>query len=231
MYGTSNRELILQHPRNVTIRGGETVKLEWIDRRTQIPNRKRELKKVINLMAQSGGHEEWKQLPTLLKGLRMIRKPVSGWHLDFVLRKIIEANQFQVLLHCVRNASQTGMSLKQPEVLEAVLWSLHLSAQAAGWSEAATMQAIKNADFIAMQLQSSLHGGGENLSAEDARRKPETLGLYLELVAVLAHQHRGAIDTDGNVGAYSERLLANIEADGATTVCIVSPRPLRRARN
>ena len=130
---------------------------------------------------------------------------------DKIVRSAVEMGGLGTILQCLHQAHNTGMTLKRDEVLNGVVWGLHDMAQRGGWSEKATAKAIKDANEVAMQLESEEHGSGKVLRADDPRKRPDVLGVYLELTAVYAYKHQNGKDVDGKVRAYTERLLANIE--------------------
>ena len=130
-----------------------------------------------------------------------------------IVRLATDMGKFGVVLACVNSAHNTGLTLKDPEVLEQVIWSLRQVAQNGEWSEEATAKAIKDANDVASQLESDAHGSGKHVGKEDPRRSPYVLGIFLELAAVYASRFKGGEDVDGKVRAFADRLLSNISED------------------
>lgn len=118
--------------------------------------------------------------------------------------------QFGIILQCLKVANNTGLTLRDPETLEATIWGLRQIADQQDWSEEATATAIKHANEVASQLESEAHGTGKRIRKDDPRRDPFVLGVFLELAAVYAWRFKGGKDVDGKVKVFAERLLFNV---------------------
>lgn len=214
IFGTKSRQTLADNPQTVKI-GGEDVQLQWMERRKEIPNRRKLLHKAFDLMAAGEG-KEWQNLPALLTGLKGAGAPAGEKTLGRIVRKAIQAGRTGVVVQCLQQGVSTGMTLDKEEVLENVTWGLHATAQRDGWSEAAVLKALKAANQVGMLLETEEHGGGRVLHENDARRRPEVIGVFLELAAVHAFRFQDGKDVDGKAKTYAERLLGCI--DGAIQV-------------
>ena len=215
-----NRAFLAENPQTVTL-GSEEIQLEWIDRKLGgIPNRVKLLKKTVKLMAD-GETSDWNNLPALLTGLCKAKRTPTDRQLAKMVRLAVNKGRFGTVLQCLHQAHNTGMSMKKPEVLDAVVWGLREIAQKGKWSEQSLEKAIRDAKEVAMRLEDLEHGTGKYVGKGDPRRRPEVLGVFLELAAVYASRFQDGKDVDGKVKAYAERLLANIE--GAERVSCIPP--------
>lgn len=218
IYKTKYKQLLEENPQTVEI-GGEKIDLEWVDRAKDIPDRKKSVLKAIKLMAR-GEPREWNNLPALLTGLKKCKATPGKDQMEHIIRLANASGRFGILLQCLHQAHNTGMTMKRREVLNGMILGLHHTAQSNDWSKEGTEKAIREANEIALQLESEEHSSGRVLEPSDARRKPELLGLFLELASVHAWKFQDGKDADGKVRAYAERLLYNL--DGAEQVCTSS---------
>lgn len=189
-----------------------------MDRRTEIPNRTKLLNQALELMAKEGeSGKGWVNLPSLLAGVEGARIAGRGRkgerearRMGKVVRMAGNVGRLGVVVQCLREVERTGMSLRDAEVLDEVLWQLHAHAQRGEWSEEAVGRARKWAEQVAGLLERQEHGGGSYVRGRDVRMQPKVIGVFLELAAVNAYKYQGGKDVDGKVKAYTERLLACI---------------------
>ena len=212
--GFKSKQMLEDNPQTVEI-GGEEIQLKWIDRTKGLPRRKRLVKDIVNLVEQVNEGEAWANLPALLTAMKHTNGPPCPQDMERIVRKAMLCGRVGTVLQCLNQAQHTGMSLAREEVLENVIWGLHDLAQREGWSEPATRKALRDANQVALLLESEEHGSGHFLRQNDPRRRPEVLGTFLELAAVYAYKHQGAQDADGKVKAYTQRLMDCIKDSGA----------------
>ncbi|EMC93970.1 hypothetical protein BAUCODRAFT_112632 [Baudoinia panamericana UAMH 10762] len=219
IFGTKYRQQLLDNPQTALV-GDEEVPLTWIDRRKEIPSRNKLFVRALELMSKGARDEyggDWKNLTALLTALKGVSKSkghekrdVREERMGRIVRKVAEAGHLEIVIHCLKISKQTGLSLKQEDVLENVVWAMHHAAQKAGWSEEAVTKSLKHARAIGLLLESEQHGGGAVLREDDPRTRPEVVGVFLELSAVFAYRYGGGKDEDGSVKMYAERLLSCI---------------------
>lgn len=215
MFGTKWKQYLIDNPQVVSV-GDEDVELYHINRRSELPNRNKLFLKAIELM-RNGEQGDWKNLPPLLAGLKRMKKEPNDGQLAKIVRIATNCGRFGTILQCLHQAEHTGMTLKKPEILDAVMTALRQIAYSDGWSEPSTLKALRDANEVALQLEDEDHGSGKFLQENDARRRPEVISVFLELAAVYAQKHQEGKDVDGKVKAYAERLLANV-SDPARTM-------------
>jgi hypothetical protein len=222
IFGLRNRQLLEENPQSVTL-GDEEIDLQWIDQRTEIPNRVKLLKKAMRLM-RDGEKADWNNLPALLIGLRQVKKTPNPRQLAKLVRLAANAGRFGIILQCLHRAPQTGMTMKHEEILQAVMWAVRALGRGSvgGWEKEGLEKAIKDADEVATCLEDEDHGTGRFITPNDPRTRPEVLGVFLELSAVHAVKYQDGKDESGRVKAFAERLLGRI--DGAEGVCAVDIR-------
>jgi hypothetical protein len=211
IFGIKNREYLEESPQTTTI-GGEEIQLEWIDQRTEIPNRRKLMKRVLQLMKE-GEPQDWENLPKLLLGLTRAKKTPSPRQLAKMVRLATNAGRFGIVMRCLQRPIATGMSMEKEEVLRAVMWALREvgRGERGGWEQEGVGKALRDANEIASLLESEGHGSGTYVKKNDPRTRPEVLAIFLELAAVQAWKFQDGMDTDGRVRAFAERLLSNVE--------------------
>lgn len=185
-----------------------------MDRRRDIPAKRPLVNKALSLMREP---EDWKQLPSLLEGLTKGDGKTAIDVQEKMVRKAIEADQYSVILRCLRRSHATGITLKHDTILTQVLWGLHRSAQLGDWDEKRLRKAIRQANELALLLESDDHGTGKKVAANDPRTRPATIAVFLELAAVSSFKFYAGRDHDGSVKRYAERLMACFQH--STEVC------------
>lgn len=209
IFGTKNRKQLEDNPQTVQI-GDEEIQLQWMDRHTEIPNRKVLIRQALSLMEQSGDRKAWSNLPSMLVGLTHIGVKLDEKMMDMIVRKAVLAGRLDIIIQCLEQSRFTGMTLKREEVLRNVIWGLHGHAQKAGWSESAVRKGLAEARQLALMLEAEEHGTGKVLTSDDPRQRPEIIGVFLELAAVNAYKHQDKTDQGGVLAAYATRLLSCI---------------------
>jgi hypothetical protein len=209
IYGTKYKQQLTDNPQQTQL-GDEVITLQWLDRRKDIPNRTKLFHQSIELMAE-GEAKDWNNLPALLTGMKATRAKLSSEQMGKVVRKAAENGKMGVVIQCLQQAQNTGLTLREEDVLYNVIWALHLHAQEAEWSEEATAKALRWAEEVGSLLETSEHRVGMvRKGVKDVRRRAEVIGIFLELAAVQAHLHKGGKDVGGKVKMYAGRLLASI---------------------
>lgn len=209
IFGTKNRKQLEDNPQTVQI-GDEEIQLQWMNRHTEIPNRKVLIRQALSLMEQSGDRKAWSNLPAMLVGLTHIGVKLDEKMMDMIVRKAILSGRLDIIIQCLEQSRFTGMTLKREEVLRNVIWGLHSQAQKAGWSESAVRKGLAEARQLALMLEAEEHGTGKLLTEDDPRQRPEIIGVFLELAAVNAYKHQDKTDQGGVLAAYATRLLSCI---------------------
>ncbi|KAK4621695.1 hypothetical protein CLAFUW4_07598 [Fulvia fulva] len=203
------RQQLIDNPQTAIV-GGEEITLQPINPREGWPHRRSIVAKAINGII-NGETKDWLNLPMLLQGLNEgVKKAASDSLMEKIVRKAFQAKQLGVVIGCLHQAEQTGMTLKSDPVLRAFLAGLHDLAQESGWNKGALERALRDAKVISQLLESKKHGTEGTVRKDDPRIRPEVLGVFLELASVYAWKYDGKRDTEGLVKAYAERLLSNL---------------------
>ena len=222
VFKSKNKNFLQENPQAVNI-AGEEVQLEHLGGRGVMPNRKKQLSQVLRLL-RNGEPGDWKTLPNLLRGLHMMGKDPPPRVRAKIIRLATVRGQFGIILKCLQIATHSGLTLGDPETLEATIWGLRQVADEQDWNEEATARAIKLANEVAEQLESEAHGTGKYVRKGDPRRSPFVLGVFLELAAVYAWRFKEGKDADGKVKVFAERLLFNIgEEDKVVSISMHNP--------
>ncbi|KAH9832134.1 hypothetical protein Tdes44962_MAKER08824 [Teratosphaeria destructans] len=214
IFGTKHKQFLEDNPQVIDI-AGEDVELKWIDRRTEIPNRTKLLHEALDLIFESDDHTAWAQLLHILIGMKRANalSKLEGRAFGKIVRKAGEAGRLGIVLRCLAQSELTGMTLRNRELLDQLVCGLHDVAQKSGWEKEAVQKALKEAHMVARLLETEEHGGGRYVEEDDARRRPEIIGVFLELAAVNAYKHYNGEDREGNVRIYANRLLSCLDQD------------------
>ncbi|KAI7465892.1 hypothetical protein KC357_g7530 [Hortaea werneckii] len=209
--GRKYRQQLQDNPVTVNV-ADEEVNLEWLDREKDIPNRTDLFHRAIDLMASTNN---WTNLPSLLTGLKHSGAKLDEKALGKTVRKAASAGRIGIIIQCLQQSTNTGLTLRHEEVLQNVLWALHSHPQLTGWQdEEALLHSLKAANQIALLLETPEHNPyikttkNHILRPHDPRRSPEVLALFLELAAVYSWRFQAGKDTDGKVMTYTSRLLS-----------------------
>lgn len=219
VFRNKNRNFLADNPQSVSI-GREIFQLEFLGGYGVMPNRKKQLAHVFKLL-RDGEPDDWHNLPNLLRGLHMMGKDPPPRDRAKIIKIATTKGQFGIVVKCLVAAQQTGLTLEDPQTLEATIWALRQVAELEDGSEEATAQAIKYGNDIAAQLESPAHGARKIAGKSDPRRNQFVLGVFLEMSAVYAYRFKGREDVDGRVRAYAERLLYNMSEEDNLVSSIV----------
>ncbi|KAI7523150.1 hypothetical protein KC343_g21587 [Hortaea werneckii] len=209
--GRKYRQQLQDNPVTVNV-ADEEVNLEWLDREKDIPNRTDLFHRAIDLMASTNN---WTNLPSLLTGLKHSGAKLDEKTLGKTVRKAASAGRIGIIIQCLQQSTNTGLTLRHEEVLQNVLWALHATPQLTGWANEETLlHSLKAANQIALLLETASHNPcikspkNHILRPQDPRRRPDVLALFLELAAVYSWKFQSGRDSDGKVGTYTARLLS-----------------------
>ncbi|KXT03486.1 hypothetical protein AC578_1545 [Pseudocercospora eumusae] len=211
-----NKQYLEENPQTTQI-GGEEIELEWIDvakRPSEVPLCKKAFQIIFNSKDNS-----WENLPRLLRAIAETNPkgkgttPLTRPELERIVRKAVEQSKLSVVLRCLQPNAGTGISLKGPRLVEALIVGVRQTALRSNWEENHVAIALERFQELMSLFEREEHGGGKYLRPGDARRRPEVLGTLLELAAVYTYKHGGGEDTNGVVKTYADRLLSILEAD------------------
>jgi hypothetical protein len=202
------RKILQTEPVVVTIDDQEFT-LAPINLKRDVPDRGKSLKKALSLMKEK---KDWDNLPNLMMGFN--DKPsFMGKQKDFfnpvmksvVVRMAGQAGHQDVILECLRRASNTGLTLSEEQTVGAVFFWIHNKAYSSEWAASDTKTALKWAEMVDEMLEDPKYTGGALKGEADPRLDPRVIGLLLELASMRAAKN--GTDEEGKVTAYAQRLL------------------------
>lgn len=212
IYSTKNKKLLASEGAKATI-GEEEFTLEFIDRTRDHPSGDKVLWQAISMMKEPG---DWTNLPRLLHGLNnadaLKFNTKNEWKKEKLVRKIGKAGRQDILLECIRQSTQTGLTLKDGVFIAEVLRWFQAKARDSEYEAEATSKSLKWAKLVATMMEDPSHTGLKN-STGSAWNVSEVPGILLGLAAVRASKHLGGEDRDGDVALYAQKLVQSLSKD------------------
>ncbi|KAI9740416.1 MAG: hypothetical protein M1834_004996 [Cirrosporium novae-zelandiae] len=202
IYKTKNSSAITTEPMIITV-AHEDFQLEPLNKLNE-PSSRKALKKILPLMKDP---MDWRNLSSLLAGLKTASRYPKKGQLVQMARKANEAGMQNIILNCARQVTKTGFRLKDRELVWEVIFGAHLKGQQSGWDEEGTKKALTEAEQVLYLLEEEKHCGGSVFSDRDPRIQPEIVGLALELAAARATKHANGEDADDKVENYAAKLM------------------------
>ena len=205
IWSPKNNEMLLNEPGiTVELGDGERLKLMPADP-FAIPNPRKEMPKILALMKQPG---DWRNLMGLLEGLKIAHQVPPLDHMEKIVRKAHESGKVGTIIQCAERVHRTGLSLKNPSVFEEVMLAYHTKAQNAGWKGEEVDRALRQAEHAVFMLEAKEHKPKSKDGTIDPRRKPEVVGILLELAAVRSVRNLDKVDQGQKVADYVAKVLA-----------------------
>lgn len=185
--------------------GEEEFRLQHIDIKNNVPPVKDSLRKAMDLMKD---RPDWENLVGLLEGFHKARETSKElWVNNVVVRRLGEAGRQDILLECLRQASQTGMRLRTVGTTHLVLGAISKKAIESKWDATETEKALRWSEQVLDLLEDPKHYPIEASPLIESRRRPEIIGQVLQLAAVKASKHQDGKDLDGKVEQLSRKVL------------------------
>ncbi|KAK6433642.1 hypothetical protein LTR95_010174 [Oleoguttula sp. CCFEE 5521] len=214
IFQTKHKQTLLDNPQTATL-GGEEIPLQWIERRTEIPAKRKLVKDAIRLMSESKNAGDWANLPALLHGLQTCSaSPPKAVLVESIVRKSVAAGQVGVILMCLTSHRTTDLTLaRYPTMTRLLAPAIHSTALAGEWSEDALHKALTQARALGLLLEASEHQLPKDSPHADPRKNPALIGVFLSLSAAHTHLFPSSSPGEGSratVAAYTTRLLANL---------------------
>jgi len=178
-----------------------------LDHRKDEPNTRASFAKVIALMGETG---DWKNLAGWLEGLRTARRRVWGWQLEKVVRRAVEGGRVGVVHDCLRRVEGTGLGLWDLRVAREVVWGAVAKAREGGWSREGVERGVKFAEDV-WELMFDPRHGEKMVGREDAKKRPEVIGVLVQMHAAKAVLFGEGKDEGGKVERYTGLMLARWE--------------------
>jgi len=185
--------------------GDEEFRLQHIDLMNDVPPIQDSLRRALSLMKE---RSDYGNLLGLLEGLRKPGLPSNKqWMNKVIVRTLGQAGRQDILLECLRQASQTGVRLRNFGITFDVLNSLSKKAVESKWNATETEKALRWSEQVLDLLEDPKHSPSAVSPLFDSRKRPEVIGQVLQLAAVKASKHQDGKDLDGKVEQLSRRVL------------------------
>jgi hypothetical protein len=187
---------------------GKDIRLEYFNALENSPNRRRTFNEALELSVET---QDWQNWPGLLAGIHSAKiKLDPAWQAKFV-RKALEAGQLGLVLRCLQDVKNTGLSLRDREIRQLVMSNIRLVALQSGWEEETTRQCLRRAQDVNVMMEKVEHCGGVPMSRTDPRAEPFMISVPLELASRLAVKNQQGEENDDMVLKYALRLVAAFE--------------------
>lgn len=210
IYKDKYKQQLENSPAKVTL-GDEDFDLVHVDRRRDLPARRPLVNSILRMMREN---KEWNHLVPLLEGLHTARVTPDISMQERIIRQAGEDNSLDAILTSLIKVDDTGMSLKNDEVLHWVLRGLRRGAAKHNWERKYLAKSLTQSKMLAAILEQDGHTRGKtshNLTADDPRTNPLVIGVWLELYGISAVKYQKGQDTDGNVKRYAERVMTCLQ--------------------
>ena len=146
------------------------------------PNTRSSFAKALDLMTET---RDFKNLPGFLEGLKTARRSIKGYQLEKAVRRANESGRQSIVNDCLRRTQTTGLSLGDLQVAREVMWGATLRAMQKEWSQEGIEKGAKYADNLWELMHDSRHDEKMH-GLEDAKRRPEVLGVLVQMSAARA---------------------------------------------
>lgn len=183
--------------------GDEVLQLHPLDHQKDEPNTRASFAKVLALMSETG---DWKNLPGFLEGLRIARRSVKGWQMEKMVRKANESGRMGVVHDCLRRVEGTGLGLWDVRVAREVMWGAVGKCVRSGWSKEGVEGGRKFAEDV-WELMFDPRHAEKMVGREDAKKRPEVLGVLVQMHAAKAVLFGEGKDEGGKVEIYMGLML------------------------
>lgn len=230
IYKDKYKQQLENSPAKVTL-GDEDFDLVHVDRRKDLPARRPLVNSILKMMREN---KEWNHLAPLLEGLHTARVTPDISMQERIIRQAAEDNSLHDVLTCLIKVDDTGMSLKNDEVLHWVLRGLRRGAAKHNWQRKYLAKSLTQSKVLASILEQDGHIRGKtshSLTDDDPRANPLVIGVYLELYGINAVKYQKGQDTDGSVKSYAERAMTCLQQRKVSSAAPYQMRRLTEKRS
>ncbi|KAL2050863.1 hypothetical protein ABVK25_008924 [Lepraria finkii] len=203
LYKKKNHPLLTSDEPATVRLGNEVHRLHPLDHKKDEPPTRPSIAKVVDLMTETG---DWKNLPGFLEGLKTARRRVKGFQYEKMVRRANDCGRMGVVVDCLRRVEGTGMGLWDVRVARWVMWGAMAKAMQADWREEGVEKGAKFAEGIWELCCDPRHGGTRG-GLEDPKKRPEVVGVLVQMHAAKAHLFGGGKDEGGAVEKWVRVLL------------------------
>lgn len=182
LYKKKNHPLLTSDEPATVRLGDEVLQLHPLSHVKDEPNTRASFAKALDLMTESG---DFKNLPGFLQGLKTARRSIKDYQLEKAVRRANESGRQSIINDCLRRTESTGLSLGNLRVAREVVWGATLRAIQSDWSQKGVEKAAKYAENVWELMHDPRHGEKMH-GMENAKRRPEVLGVLVQLSAARA---------------------------------------------
>lgn len=170
-----SRNYIQQNPIIIEVDGLEH-KFSTIDRFTEIPNSKKALLSVLDLMKTK---EDWDNLGTLLAGYQKAGIKLPKHHYMKMIRRAGRSGQIYSIIECAKQAQKTGFELSQKEHVIQLLSFISNKITQVVPGEAKPVDALRWTEIVLDLLQRPPHINESVSALEQTQSHPLVRGQVL----------------------------------------------------
>lgn len=203
LYRKKNHPLLTSDEPATVRLGDEVLQLHPLSHVEDEPKTRASFAKALDLMTETG---DFKNLLGFLEGLRTARRSIKGYQLEKAVRRANASGRQSIINDCLRRTESTGLSLGDLRVAREVTWGATLKAMQSEWSQEGVEKAAKYTENIWELMHDPRHHEKMH-GLEDAKRRPEVLGVLVQLCAA-----RAKLGGDKSaVEKYASLMLSNWE--------------------
>lgn len=173
-------------------------------RPTSVTNRpsNQDFKKAISAMST---YEDWCNLLPLLSGMKDSKRTLTPAKEEWLVRKACQAGKHGIILECAKKAERTGLELRNVPLVQTLYQGFHDVAQQSDFGTAVVERTLEQGKQAAELIRQPNQKGFS--IKEDATRRPDIIGVLLELSASRSIKAFGGKDQNGEVVSYAQRTL------------------------
>jgi hypothetical protein len=202
IYRKENKAKLEAEPVEITL-GDVTLALEHIDR-LQTPRRWPTIRDVLS---KSETREDWENVVRMVEGYHNAGIPLTPDHQALIVRMLNMKEMHHIILKALQRVEETGISMREWEVLRQVLRAVYDKAALSDWDQEETYKAVRMAKQVAELLEDEHHCGGQP-AEHDFRGRPAVVAVPTALAAVRALKHNKDVE---EVKTMARRLMAAME--------------------
>lgn len=175
VFNPKMRSFIQQNPVVIELDGLEH-KFTTIDRFTEIPNSKKALSEVLNLMETK---EDWDNLATLLAGYKKAGIRLHIYHYDKIIRKAGQSKQTYAIIECAKQSTRTNLRLTRKNHLVLLMTQINNKITSPSGEENESAQALTWIEQVLDIYQRPVHHGQGKKPTYLLHQSPIVQGLVL----------------------------------------------------
>lgn len=169
------------------------------------PQTRSSITKVLDLMKVE---TDWGNLPAFLTGLKTAKRKLRPWQAEKIARRACMAGRWRTIMVCCEKVEGTGLGLWEAGVVRELLWTAMGKAQRGGWTKGAVYKALRLANKVWAMMQDPRHEYTKEKATVNPMRRPEIVGIMLQLHAAKILRSGDQKDRQGKVQRFVDHLLS-----------------------